>query len=152
MLAAGAFVGLATALLAVAFVDQEGGSDVQHLARFAFVLPPAVFVLWWLLFPGIAVDRGELSAEEAAAAVDGEHVDTRITRIVSAFDGSPVPRPTRTPQPDDPAARNTLMNSVRRDPNVVPLDETNAYGLRRRVPPPAPVVADVVADVLADEA
>jgi hypothetical protein len=133
MLAAGAFVGLVVALAGVTFVEAKVNGEVRHLARFAFLLPPGIFVLWWLFFPGFSVDRGEVSAEEAAAAVDATRIDERIARIISTFDDSAVPRPTRAPQPEDPTARDTLLRSVRRNPDLLPLEDANAYGLRRRV-------------------
>ncbi|MCW2927358.1 MAG: hypothetical protein JWM86_1326 [Thermoleophilia bacterium] len=141
MLAAGAFVGLVVALVGMTYVEGRVSGDVRHLARFAFVLSPALFVLWWLGFHGLAVDKGlAVGADGAAAAGDRPSIDERIAKIIATFDNAAVPRPTRAPQPEDPSVRDTLLRSVRRNLDAVVLeDPTSSFGLRKRVAGDAPL-------------
>ncbi len=101
------------------------GTEYEWLVRGALVLPAVIFFLWWLLFPGVALEE---PAEEALAPIEAEE---RLERIEATFDAAAVPRARRTSvdQVND-EARGTYRASIRRDPDLAAIDPTT-YGIRR---------------------
>lgn len=128
MILAGALVGLVGGIVATMVVP-DVDSDLRGLVRLAFVLPVAVYVLWWLASPGITLERDE--AEPAAAAVD---VEERIERIEATFDQAAMPRAGRhSIDPVDPATAASFRSSIRRAPATSAADVAQ-YGVRHPEP------------------
>ena len=100
-------------------------TEYEWLIRGALVLPAVIFFLWWLLFPGIALE------EPAVEEFDSIDADERLERIEATFDAAAVPRARRTSveQVDD-GARRAYRASVRRDPDIAAADHAS-YGIRR---------------------
>lgn len=128
MLAAGALVGIVVGLGAQALV---GGVDeeIRGLVRVALLLPAGIFVAWWLLVPGISLDRGETEPD-----VDGRiDVAAKVERIEAAFDETAVPRVGgHRVTPPEGAVREELRNTIRRPQASA---DTSQFGLRRPTPP-----------------
>lgn len=129
MLAFGALFGVVAGLLAqgaVSGVDE----DIRSLVRLALLLPAGIFVAWWLLIPGMAVDADEVEPI-ADARID---VEARVERIEAAFDAMAVPRMgAHRVSPPDEATRDELRSSIRR-PDVS--EDPARFGIRRPTSPP----------------
>lgn len=126
MLVWGGVAGLVAGLVAQRAVDGTGGQGPEYewLVRGALVLPAVIFFLWWLLFPGIALEE---PAQEEVEPIDAEE---RLERIEATFDSAAVPRARRRSfQTVDDAARLAYRATIRRD-DVVAADPAN-YGIRR---------------------
>lgn len=127
LLAWGGAAGLIGGLIAQRAVDGTNGQPPEYewLIRGALVLPAVIFFLWWLLFPGIALEE---PAEEELAPIDA---DERLERIEATFDAAAVPRARRTTvdQVND-EARGAYRASIRRDAGAAPVDPA-IYGIRR---------------------
>src|SRR5688572_29481086 len=108
----GGIVGLAAGLVAQRAVahNATAGSEYEWLIRGALVLPAVIFFLWWLVFPGIALDE---PATDLTPKIDAEE---RLERIEATFDAAAVPRARRTSfdQVNDDA-RAVYRASIRRD-------------------------------------
>ncbi len=104
-----------------------GGAEYEWLVRGALVLPAVIFFLWWLLFPGIALE--EPPAEEQVAPIDA---DERLERIEATFDSAAVPqaRRSRLDHDVDDVERATYRASIRRDASIGAA-EPASFGIRR---------------------
>lgn len=67
MLAWGAAVGLASSIAALLVVPGTDNEPLGALIRLAMVAPAALYVLWWLLVPGLQVDAEDVTVEERVA-------------------------------------------------------------------------------------
>lgn len=129
MLAIGALVGVIAGILAQVAVNGVD-EDIRALVRMALLLPAGIFVAWWLLIPGMAVDADEIEPI-ADTRID---VDARVERIEAAFDETAVPRMgAHRVSPPDEATRDELRSSIRR-PDVS--EDPARYGTRRPSIPP----------------
>jgi len=109
MILAGALVGLLAGIVASLLVpDVE--SDIRGLVRLAFVLPAAIYVLWWLGSPGITLEH-----DDAVPVEPSVDIEERIEQIEATFDQAAMPRAGRhSIDPVDPAAVATFRRSIRR--------------------------------------
>jgi hypothetical protein len=120
-----ALIGLLVGLFALPLVNVD--DDIEGLIRLAMVLPAAVFVLWWMFFPGIALDK-EYQPVPAEDLVD---VQARIDQIEQTFDAATFPRATRrSVTPVDAATATDFRGSIRRDGAASPEDVAK-WGIRR---------------------
>lgn len=120
--------GLVAGLVAQRAVDANGaqGTEYEWLVRTALVLPAVIFFLWWMLFPGIALEE---PSEEELTPIDAEE---RLERIEATFDAAAVPRARRSrlDHDVDDIERATYRASIRRDPDFAAADPAS-YGIRR---------------------
>lgn len=100
-------------------------SEYEVLVRVALILPAVIFFLWWLLFPGIALEEPSV---EATAPIDAEE---RLERIEAAFDSTAVPRARRSKfEQVNEDAHVVYRASIRRDPADSALTP-ESFGVRR---------------------
>lgn len=128
MVGAGALVGLLACLASLVLIGETVNGELEGLARLAIVLPAGIFVTWWLLVPGIRLDRDEVppSDEEHAAA-------ERIQHIEEAFADAPFVMGRRARRVvDEPTAALAEMyrGSIVRRPQTSGLTPSE-YGVRR---------------------
>ena len=110
----------------VAVHETIDGSDIEPLVRLALVLPAFVFLLWWLLIPGLSLE--EPAEPVALAPIDPEE---RLDRIEATFDTAAVPRARRHElEQVDGAAHRTYRATIRRDEDQATVDP-NSFGIRR---------------------
>lgn len=131
MLAVGALVGLVAGLVTLFLLRDHDSLSREDwsLVPLAMLLPSLVFVGWWLLVPGLAVDRDEThpvgDAERAAS------IDARIARIEAAFSDPMVPRPRRALEVD-PGVGAQLRGSVGTDAAIAANVDRASFGLSGR--------------------
>lgn len=126
MLAAGAVSGLVAGVLALGTISGVS-DDIRSLAQLAMLLPVGIFVAWWLLVPGMALDRDERSPIEDEIF----DVEARVQQIQVAFDASAQPHTGGHPvAPSDESVRDELRRSIRRPVGSERAAATN-YGIRR---------------------
>ena len=130
LLLAGAVVGLLGGLLAQVLVDEGvSGSDIEWLVRAALVLPAVIFVSWWLLAPGIALD--EPSDTGIPVTIDPAE---RLGRIEATFDTAAVPcTRRRSLDSGDAVVASDYRASLRRDASDATVDRAS-FGVARPTP------------------
>jgi hypothetical protein len=127
MIAWGAAIGLVGGIVAQVTVGRDVHGELGNLVRLAMLLPAAFYVLWWVAFPGVALDRDDIAAEDA----DGLDVDERLKYIESAFNDAAMPIARhRSILPADRAATERFRASIRRGRATTQLD-VEQFGLRR---------------------
>lgn len=144
LLAWGGITGLVGGLVAQRAVDHNvaAGTEYEWLVRGALVLPAVIFFLWWMLFPGIALEEPAEAVAEPIAA------EERLERIEATFDSAAVPRARRTTfEHVNDGARAAYRASIRRDHDLAAVDPAS-FGIRRPVrrDTPVPVEHGDVAD------
>jgi hypothetical protein len=84
MLVWGALVGTAGALVAQVLLRDHVNADTEGLMRFAMLVPVGMYVVWWMLSPGISVGQQQLLDE--AALPEGSPAAERAEEIAETFD------------------------------------------------------------------
>lgn len=126
MLAAGALAGLVGGAAAQVLVGRTLEGDAASLARVVFVMPVATFVLWWVLVPGVKLDR----LEPDVVVVDGS-VEDRIQQIEQAFGDSDLPHTHGAPTHlADEQSSALFRRSIRRARPTTAADVAD-FGIRR---------------------
>lgn len=145
LLAAGALIGLVGGLASQPVLDSAGaGSDIVWLVRFSMLFPAALFIAWWLIGPGLSLDRGEAPAEPAAT--DADDVTRRVAAIEHTFVDQAAPAARRSARSAD---REWYRASVRRSSAADGVESNAAFwGLGGR----SRIARDVDADSLDDSA
>lgn len=147
MLAAGAVAGLVGGIAAQVLIGRTLDGDVATLARIVFVMPVATFVAWWLVIPGMSLQRGEAASVPAPASND--EVEARIRRIEATFAEASVPRSGRPADGSvDPAASELFRRSLRGVRRTT-AEDVAAYGVRRPLPRAQAAQAPTESDPLA---
>jgi hypothetical protein len=131
MIAWGAAIGLVAGIVAQVAIGRDVHGELASLVRLSMVLPAAFYVLWWIMFPGVALDRDEVLADDG----DRLDVEERLKHIESAFnqDAMPIARH-RSILPADRAATEQFRVSIRRGRATTEADVAQ-FGLRRHEQP-----------------
>jgi hypothetical protein len=125
-LAISALLGITGGLAGLVLVDPHAGSDMVALIRLALLMPAGVFVMWWMLGPGIKIEEVADTAE--APETDPDVLAKRMREVEHVFDNVAVPAAKRVSSDDE---RAWFRASIRRElPSEGVSNET--WGLPRR--------------------
>lgn len=134
LIAYGAFVGLAAGIVSLLLIGTDVRGSADEIVPLALMLPAGIYVLWWIAFPGMALDRVDV-VPDAEQQID---VDERVRTIEATFDDLAVPGARkRSILPADRAATAQFRASIRRGRATTPEDMAQFGISRPAVQPPS---------------